>query len=98
MSYIGILCPVAGLSPRRFIRRRLALADRPLQHHPELDNVWGDLQAKVTPVKPVAMDAHPSLKLQLLPFQKESLYWMKKQEEGQWKGGMLADEMGMGKT
>jgi DNA repair protein RAD16 len=44
------------------------------------------------------MDAHPSLKLKLLPFQKESLYWMKKQEEGQWKGGMLADEMGMGKT
>ncbi|RSH93684.1 hypothetical protein EHS25_006331 [Saitozyma podzolica] len=71
---------------------------RLVKHHPELDNVWGDLQAKVTPVKPVAMDAHPSLKLQLLPFQKESLYWMKKQEEGQWKGGMLADEMGMGKT
>lgn len=23
---------------------------------------------------------------------------MKKQEEGPWKGGMLADEMGMGKT
>ncbi|OCF37035.1 hypothetical protein I316_00939 [Kwoniella heveanensis BCC8398] len=44
------------------------------------------------------MEAHPSLKLTLLPFQKESLYWMKKQEEGPWKGGMLADEMGMGKT
>lgn len=44
------------------------------------------------------MEAHPSLKLNLLPFQKESLYWMKKQEEGVWKGGMLADEMGMGKT
>jgi DNA repair protein RAD16 len=27
-----------------------------------------------------------------LPFQKESLYWMRKQEEGPWKGGMLADE------
>ena len=44
------------------------------------------------------MEAHPSLKLTLLPFQKESLHWMKKQEEGPWKGGMLADEMGMGKT
>lgn len=40
----------------------------------------------------------PGLKLQLLPFQKESLDWMKKQELGVWKGGMLADEMGMGKT
>lgn len=44
------------------------------------------------------MDAHPALKLTLLPFQKESLFWMRKQEEGVWKGGMLADEMGMGKT
>jgi len=69
-----------------------------MQHHKELENVWGDLRDKVIPVKPVAMDAHPSLKLTLLPFQKESLYWMKKQEEGEWKGGMLADEMGMGKT
>ncbi|WVW86615.1 hypothetical protein I302_108668 [Kwoniella bestiolae CBS 10118] len=67
-------------------------------NHPELEDVWGDLQANVEPVKPVTMEAHKSLKLTLLPFQKESLYWMKKQEEGPWKGGMLADEMGMGKT
>ncbi|WVQ79497.1 hypothetical protein IAT38_001596 [Cryptococcus sp. DSM 104549] len=67
-------------------------------NHPELEDVWGDLQATIEPIKPVMMEAHPSLKLTLLPFQKESLYWMKKQEEGPWKGGMLADEMGMGKT
>lgn len=65
-------------------------------HHPELKDVWGDLQANIKVVKPVPMEAHPSLKLTLLPFQKESLYWMKKQEEGPWHGGMLADEMGMG--
>lgn len=68
------------------------------QYHPELENVWGDVADKIVPVKPVPMEAHPSLKLTLLPFQKESLHWMKKQEEGPWKGGMLADEMGMGKT
>lgn len=34
----------------------------------------------------------PGLKLQLLPFQKESLDWMKKQELGVWKGGMLAGQ------
>ncbi|GMK57208.1 hypothetical protein CspeluHIS016_0400420 [Cutaneotrichosporon spelunceum] len=67
-------------------------------HHPELIDVWGDLEANIEPVKPVPMEADPSLKLTLLPFQKESLYWMKKQEEGVWRGGMLADEMGMGKT
>jgi DNA repair protein RAD16 len=54
--------------------------------------VWGDLQAKIKPIVPTTMDAHPGLKLTLLPFQKESLFWMKKQEEGPWKGGMLADE------
>lgn len=63
-----------------------------LQHHPELKDVWGDLKAKLEPVKPTTMEAHPSLKLTLLPFQKESLYWMKQQEKGPWKGGMLADE------
>lgn len=68
------------------------------QHHAQLHDVWGDLTANIIPVKPVSMEAHPSLRLTLLPFQKESLYWMKKQEEGVWKGGMLADEMGMGKT
>jgi DNA repair protein RAD16 len=36
--------------------------------------------------------------IKLLPFQLESLTWMRKQEEGEWCGGMLADEMGMGKT
>ncbi|ORX37998.1 SNF2 family N-terminal domain-domain-containing protein [Kockovaella imperatae] len=67
-------------------------------HHEELVNVWGDLQETVVPIKPVTMEAHPSLKIKLLPFQKESLYWMKEQEKGPWAGGMLADEMGMGKT
>lgn len=69
-----------------------------LQYHPELIDIWGNLQEKVVPIQPVMMEAHPSLKLTLLPFQKESLYWMKEQEKGIWKGGMLADEMGMGKT
>jgi DNA repair protein RAD16 len=50
------------------------------------------LEKDIEIIKPVPMEAHPSLKLTLLPFQKESLYWMKKQEEGVWKGGMLADE------
>ena len=36
--------------------------------------------------------------MQLLPFQLEGLHWMVQQEKGPWKGGMLADEMGMGKT
>lgn len=34
----------------------------------------------------------------LLPYQKEGLGWMIEQEKSAYKGGILADEMGMGKT
>ena len=34
----------------------------------------------------------------MLPYQKEGLGWLCAQEEGKVRGGILADEMGMGKT
>ena len=40
----------------------------------------------------------PELLGTMLPYQKEGLAWLCKQEEGEVKGGILADEMGMGKT
>lgn len=36
--------------------------------------------------------------MKLLPFQLEGLNWLMKQEESPLNGGILADEMGMGKT
>jgi len=39
-----------------------------------------------------------SLAVPMLPFQKEGLSWMVQQEESEVRGGILADEMGMGKT
>lgn len=44
------------------------------------------------------MEAPPDLLMTLLPYQKEFLAWAVKQERGDIKGGILADEMGMGKT
>ena len=44
------------------------------------------------------MEAPPELLMTLLPYQKEFLAWAVKQERGDIKGGILADEMGMGKT
>ncbi|CDJ29852.1 SNF2/RAD54 helicase family protein, putative [Eimeria mitis] len=38
------------------------------------------------------------LLLPLLPFQEEGLWWLTQQEASHVKGGILADEMGMGKT
>ena len=36
--------------------------------------------------------------MSLLPFQKEFLAWAVSQERSEIRGGILADEMGMGKT
>ncbi|EPQ59717.1 hypothetical protein GLOTRDRAFT_71378 [Gloeophyllum trabeum ATCC 11539] len=66
--------------------------------HPELKDAWGDFEKKVAIVQPEKAEQPAKLKATLLPFQLESLFWMRKQEKGQYAGGMLADEMGMGKT
>ncbi|CCG83688.1 protein of unknown function [Taphrina deformans PYCC 5710] len=67
------------------------------QHHPDLENVWGDLETKeiIVPTKAAQPEI---LTLKLLPFQLEGLYWLRKQEQSEFRGGILADEMGMGKT
>ncbi|KAI0341445.1 hypothetical protein BDW22DRAFT_1358999 [Trametopsis cervina] len=68
------------------------------KHHPELRDVWGDLERTVAVTVPEKAPQPDGLRVTLLPFQQESLFWMKKQEQSIWRGGMLADEMGMGKT
>ncbi|PWN92904.1 hypothetical protein FA10DRAFT_236159 [Acaromyces ingoldii] len=68
-----------------------------VQHHPELKKIWTDLAA--TPSQKPEMANQPDgLNIKLLPFQREGLNWLIKQEKSLWKGGVLADEMGMGKT
>ncbi|XP_058097466.1 DNA repair protein RAD16 [Magnolia sinica] len=47
---------------------------------------------------PEMADPPPDLVMPLLRFQKEWLAWAVKQEESSIRGGILADEMGMGKT
>lgn len=79
---------------RRTLGRRLTYAEKATlalhKHHPELRTVWGDLETSVKPVSPEKAEQPEELKITLLPFQQESLFWMRKQEEGIWKGGMLA--------
>ncbi|KAF7297296.1 ATP-dependent helicase rhp16 [Mycena indigotica] len=87
---------------RKKLGRKLTYAEKSTialhKHHPELRDVWGDLEAKIPILVPQPATQPANLKLTLLPFQRESLSWMQKQEKGVWSGGMLADEMGMGKT
>ncbi|KAG8891409.1 DNA repair protein rad16, partial [Tulasnella sp. 417] len=87
---------------RQKLGRKLTHAERTnvllRVHHPELRDVWGDLERILKPAAPQKAEQPKDLKANLLPFQQESLFWMRKQEKGIWKGGCLADEMGMGKT
>ncbi|KAK0490486.1 SNF2 family N-terminal domain-containing protein [Armillaria novae-zelandiae] len=87
---------------RKRLGRKLTYAEKSTialhYHHKELCNVWGNLEDSIPVVVPVKADQPADIKLTLLPFQREGLYWMKQQEQGVWHGGMLADEMGMGKT
>jgi DNA repair protein RAD16 len=59
-------------------------------HHPELRNPWGNISKAIPTVKPLEAEQPVELKVALLPFQRESLYWMREQEKGIWNGGILA--------
>ncbi|CAR27425.1 ZYRO0C16544p [Zygosaccharomyces rouxii] len=67
------------------------------QQHPHLRSVFPELQNAVIP-SPERANQPPGMKVRLLPFQLEGLLWLKRQEEGKYRGGVLSDEMGMGKT
>jgi hypothetical protein len=56
----------------------------------ELRTVWDDLDVQIKPVTPEKAPQPAGLKLKLLPFQQESLFWMRNQEKTTWAGGMLA--------
>jgi DNA repair protein RAD16 len=68
-----------------------------LKHHPELKTMWSDLEA-IPPIKYTPASQPQFISLQLKSYQLEGLDWMIKQEQTQWQGGLLGDEMGMGKT
>lgn len=69
-----------------------------IRHHPELDGIWEQLEQEPM-IEPVAVPQPEGLSLHLLPFQREGLDWLLKQEKQErFMGGILADEMGMGKT
>ena len=47
-------------------------------------------------LKPV--DTPAGMTIELLPHQKQGVAWMSKKEKGTTAGGLLADQMGMGKV
>ena len=87
---------------RRFeMHRKLNRADRERNKlekaHPEIKSMWDELEA--IPRIPTEQAKQPgSITRTLKGFQLEGLNWLQKQEKTNWKGGLLGDEMGMGKT
>jgi DNA repair protein RAD16 len=75
------------------------LADRKKleKKHPEIVTMWDKLKATPT-ITPKPAQQPESITRKLKPFQLEGLNWMMEQEKTQYQGGLLGDEMGMGKT
>ncbi|KAL5034255.1 hypothetical protein BDV3_003821 [Batrachochytrium dendrobatidis] len=69
-----------------------------VDYHPELANVWDKLEGEITIVETTQAPQPKEINIKLLPFQLEGLHWLQVQEQGKFAGGILADEMGMGKT
>ena len=65
--------------------------------HPEIKTMWDDLK-KVSIIVPVQAKQPEAITRKLKSFQLEGLDWMMRQEKSRWGGGLLGDEMGMGKT
>jgi DNA repair protein RAD16 len=80
---------------------RLSRKDRERQKleksHPEIKTMWKELE-KIPVLKPGPITQPASINRQLKSYQLEGVAWMIAQEKSGYKGGLLGDEMGMGKT
>jgi DNA repair protein RAD16 len=104
---------VPGLNLSRQIRRNIRFAQRYAErkaerraaldrsrleaHHPELLTMWKDLE-NLPAIKTNRAPQPKNISRELKPFQLEGLSWMQAMEKTAWGGGLLGDEMGMGKT
>jgi DNA repair protein RAD16 len=67
------------------------------RRHPAISTMWDVLKSQPT-IQPKPAKQPVSITRKLKPFQLEGLNWMIEQEKTQYRGGLLGDEMGMGKT
>ncbi|OQE14627.1 hypothetical protein PENSTE_c034G05904 [Penicillium steckii] len=78
---------------QRMMRERKKLISK----HPVVNTMWDELKAQPILAPPPA-EQPSSITRKLKPFQLEGLSWMIEQEKSSYRGGLLGDEMGMGKT
>ena len=101
----GVRAPRSAAEARQMInvleerssrRGRLERARLEL-HHPELHTMWQDLE-NLPKIGDVKIEQPENITRELKPFQLEGVAWMRAMEDTEWGGGLLGDEMGMGKT
>ncbi|CZS94013.1 related to nucleotide exsicion repair protein RAD16 [Rhynchosporium agropyri] len=80
-----------GNSRQRKDRARLE------SHHPDLLTMWKDLE-DLPKIGDGAIEQPKTITRELKPFQLQGVHWMIEMEKTDWAGGLLGDEMGMGKT
>jgi DNA repair protein RAD16 len=78
-------------------RKRAMNRERAEQSHPKLLTMWKTLK-KVKVLEVQQAEQPTTITRRLKPFQLEGVSWMTRQEKTEYKGGLLGDEMGMGKT
>ncbi|KAI9648747.1 DNA repair protein rad16 [Ciborinia camelliae] len=66
-------------------------------HHPELHTMWKELE-DLPKIGDCTIEQPTNINRELKPFQLQGVGWMKAMEKTAWGGGLLGDEMGMGKT
>ncbi|KAJ5630525.1 DNA repair protein RAD16 [Penicillium longicatenatum] len=81
----------------RKLRRKQADRKKLEKQHPTISTMWDDLKAQPI-IAPKQAKQPESITRKLKPFQLEGLRWMMEQEKTAYHGGLLGDEMGMGKT
>jgi DNA repair protein RAD16 len=78
--------------------RRVAADRKKLEKkHPTIITMWDDLKSRPI-IAPEEAKQPASITRKLKPFQLQGLNWMMQQEQTEYRGGLLGDEMGMGKT
>ncbi|KAJ5802225.1 DNA repair protein RAD16 [Penicillium pulvis] len=82
---------------QRKIRRKQTDRKKLEKQHPTISSMWDDLKAQPI-IAPKQAKQPESITRKLKPFQLEGLNWMMEQEKTAYRGGLLGDEMGMGKT
>ncbi|KAJ6103283.1 DNA repair protein RAD16 [Penicillium sp. IBT 16267x] len=82
---------------QRKLRRKQTDRKKLEKQHPTISTMWDDLKAQPI-ITPKQAKQPESINRKLKPFQLEGLNWMMEQEKTAYHGGLLGDEMGMGKT